>query len=79
MHSCVRGLQERVGESLLSRTSQTLLLHLLREEEPLRRVRNDDHETWSAIVHLLGVLADAGLPKAFRLRERLARPNPTAF
>lgn len=74
---CVRDLQESFGDSLLTRTSQTHLLHLLREEASLRRVPTDDHQTWSAMVHLLDVLADAGLPEAFRLRERLARPNLT--
>jgi hypothetical protein len=73
---CERSFNERSGETLLTPTSRAQLLRLLAKEVSLRRVPDKDQETWQAILHLLGLLADAGFSEAFRLRESVARMAP---
>jgi hypothetical protein len=54
-------------------SAQIQLLRLLGKEASFHRVPDADQQTWTAILHLLDVLADAGFAEAFRLRESVAR------
>jgi hypothetical protein len=68
---CVRKLVAHTGKSFLTRSSETRLLHLLKKYSTAT-IGGDAQQT-TAILYLLEVLADAGEPEAFRLRETLAR------
>jgi hypothetical protein len=70
---CVRKLVQHTGKSLLTMSAQIQLLRLLGKEASFHRVPDADQQTWTAILHLLDVLADAGFAEAFRLRESVAR------
>jgi hypothetical protein len=70
---CVHGLMERTGKPFLTATSYRHMLRLIGKEISVRRVPDEDHVTWAAILYLLDVLTNAGIGEAFRLRESIIR------
>lgn len=70
--NCVKKLVQFTGKTLLTSDAQARLMRLLAKETSLRRIPDEDGQTWAAILYLLDVLSNVGFAEAFRLRENLS-------